>query len=548
MIHPLNSEVIGYVIQRTESMMAVCYLLTLYAAARVMSSGSGSWAITAVVASAAGMACKESMVTAPVMVLLYDAVFHAGSIRGALRQRRWFYAGLAGTWIVLGFLIASGPRWRSAGFQSGISPWTYLLNQPAMILTYLRLAVWPDPLVLDYGITHPIALRDALGPSLAVVALLVVSTLAWRKSRPLGYALTWFWITLAPTSSVMPIATEVGAERRMYLPLMALVVVGVVAAQQLSARMEASLPRRSPRLYTWAKAGVLLLVGLTSVALNHRRLREYGSEIGLWEAVLSRRPQDRAHYNLGIALAEAGRNEEAIPHYRQSVGNEPRAHYALGLELERSGKYDEAFRQYEAFLRRKPDDYQAPQAHARLGIVLAHFGQNDAAIGELEQAIRMRPTLTDAVGALADVMLSQERFAEAEYGYRRYIAAAPTDAHAHRNLGLSLVHQGRVAEAIPILERAVQLDPGDGAVRLYLGNAFMAVKRPDAAEEHYRAGWRLVPESPTLPKALAGAMVLSNRPSEALAVLEEARRRHSDDEEIEAAYADLKRGLTRSNR
>jgi Flp pilus assembly protein TadD len=113
---------------------------------------------------------------------------------------------------------------------------------------------------------------------------------------------------------------------------------------------------------------------------------------------------------------------------------------------------------------------------------------------------------------------------------------------------LSLVHQGRVAEAIPILERAVQLDPGDGAVRLYLGNAFMAVKRPDAAEEHYRAGWRLVPESPTLPKALAGAMVLSNRPSEALAVLEEARRRHPDDEEIEAAYADLKRGLTRSNR
>jgi hypothetical protein len=98
------------------------------------------------------------------MVLLYDRVFAAVSFKQALRDRRWLYLGLAATWILLAVLVAPGPRWRSAGFSSGVTPWTYLLNQPGLILTYLKLVLWPAPLVLDYGRTWPTTLASPRCP------------------------------------------------------------------------------------------------------------------------------------------------------------------------------------------------------------------------------------------------------------------------------------------------------------------------------------------------------------------------------------------------
>ena len=78
-LHPLNTEVVNYVIERTESLMALCYLLTLYCSLR-------GWTIGAVLACAAGMLCKESMVTAPLMVLLIDRVlrFESAAVPNSL--------------------------------------------------------------------------------------------------------------------------------------------------------------------------------------------------------------------------------------------------------------------------------------------------------------------------------------------------------------------------------------------------------------------------------------------------------------------------------
>jgi hypothetical protein len=97
-VHPLNSEVVDYVTQRSESMMALFYLATIYAGARAASSLRPQlWHGTAVAACALGMLCKESMVTAPAVVWLYDAVFVFGSALTALRRRWPLYVGLAGT-------------------------------------------------------------------------------------------------------------------------------------------------------------------------------------------------------------------------------------------------------------------------------------------------------------------------------------------------------------------------------------------------------------------------------------------------------------------
>ena len=313
-VHPLQTEVVDYVTQRTESTMGLFYLLTLYAAIRAMTVESGSslkWELAAIAACVLGMASKESMVTAPVMVLIYDAVFCRPT--SALRARPILYSGLALTWVVLAILIMPGPRSRSAGFQSGVTPWVYLLNQPGMILTYLRLAIWPIGQVLDYGVPRIVSLGDVWLPFLCVAALALATLLAWRWRPEIAFLGTWFFVTLAPSSSILPIATEAGAERRMYLPLAAVIVLIVIAIWSLIERRPHS---NGPESWNWRIPAVALaVVCVVFVTLTIRRNAEYRTALGIWQTVLDRHPHGRAHYNIGIELKQQGRRSEAIEQY-----------------------------------------------------------------------------------------------------------------------------------------------------------------------------------------------------------------------------------------
>ncbi len=114
-----------------------------------------------------------------------------------------------------------------------------------MITRYVRLSVWPRDLVLYYGWPLPLTLTDVLPQALFVLGLLALTAVTLYRRPRVGILGLWFFLTLAPTSSILPIATEVGAERRMYLPLMALVATG-------GGRPVSPQPRRAPRLSTRA--------------------------------------------------------------------------------------------------------------------------------------------------------------------------------------------------------------------------------------------------------------------------------------------------------
>ena len=184
-VHPLLTESVTYVIQRAESLMGLCYLLTLYCFIRgaVGTGRRGNvWLLLAVGVCALGMATKEVMVSAPLLVLLYDRTFVAGSWRGAWAKRRLFYLSLGATWLLLGWLVlGTEHRGGTAGLGMGDSAWTYALTQTRAIARYLQLVLWPHPLVFDYGTDEIERLADAL-PFALVVALPLAGTAValWR--------------------------------------------------------------------------------------------------------------------------------------------------------------------------------------------------------------------------------------------------------------------------------------------------------------------------------------------------------------------------------
>jgi tetratricopeptide (TPR) repeat protein len=478
------------------------------------------WQAFAIAACALGMGCKESMITAPLMVALYDRIFVFDSFQQAMRARRGLYAGLAATWAVLAALMWSGPRSAVGGFSTGISPWTYLLNQAQMIVHYLGLAFWPRSLVVFYGWPVSLTLGDVLPYAVLIVLLLAATIVALVRAPALGFLGAWFFITLAPTSSIVPVATEVGAERRMYLPLLALIVLAAVtvtmawrAIDRLSLRVPSVL--RGGELLS---AAVLVLVAGSLAARTVARNREYASPITLARTVVDRRPTAVSRHYLAEQLALAGQHDEAMRHLRDAVaGGDSRAGYLLGFELFNAGKLTEAVQQLEAFVRTSglpyrlvPHWLEPPVSEvitARL--VLARAATMQGRWPQAEEQARIvltkGPGNKEARLFLADALFGQERYAEAAPAYREYLKAEPGNAHALTNLGITLIADSKLEEAIVLFRRAVDADPQNPNLRRILGMALLDRGDAEGAAAQAREGVALSPNDPAIRDLLVRA-------------------------------------------
>jgi tetratricopeptide (TPR) repeat protein len=425
-VHPLQTESVTYVMQRAESLMGLCYLLTLYCFVRHAErgpAGGGIWAGLLLLSCLLGMATKEVMVSAPLVVLLYDRTFVAGSFAAAWRRRRRLYLGLAATWLLLAYLVlGSDHRGGTAGFDSGLAWWRYAATQARAILLYLRLAVWPRPLVFDYG-TAVADRMGAVAPALLLVAGLLAGTgvALWRWPRA-GFLGAWFFLILAPSSSVLPIATQTMAEHRMYLPLAAIVAAAVLG-------LRAGLGGQGLLLGVAAAAAL----GLATI----RRNADYRSAQALWGDTAVKCPDNsRAFYNLGNAWRDLGRPVEAVAPYEAAVRLRPdfaEAQNNLASVLVQAHRPLDAVGHFQRSIALNPD-LAAPRYN--FANVLARLGRADEAVAQYEAALRIDPGLAEAQTNLGHLLLELHRWAEAAAHYEAAARLRPGDPDARHNADL----------------------------------------------------------------------------------------------------------------
>ena len=363
-VHPLQTAAVTYIIQRTESLVSLFYLLTLYCVIRSAASArnAGNWYMGATLSCLLGMLTKEVMATAPLIVLLYDRTFLSGSFKKALSDRLELYLSLAATWAVIPWvLITTEFHAHSTGGGAGdFTYWTYLLTQPSVLLHYLGQVFWPTGLSLDYGWPAVHSFREAALPGLLIIGLLGLTVWALVKRPALGFLGAWFFVILAPTSSFVPVR-DAAFDHRMYLPLAAIAVGVVLAVYTVCHRLfsptaesEQTLPNEAKNPTTVFPAAVLgiallaLVVALGWATIERNTL--FGSEITIWQDVVAKNPDHaRGHLNLGGSLDMAGRIDEAIAQYEQTLALEPtfpKAHNNLGIDLFKQGKTAQAIEQY----------------------------------------------------------------------------------------------------------------------------------------------------------------------------------------------------------
>jgi len=536
-VHPLNTEAVDYLTQRTESLMGLFYLATLYASLRALDRPTWQWTSVAIGCGAAGMACKESMVTAPVMVLLIDRVFVFETVIEAVRTRWRLYLGLAATWLVLAALVASGPRVNSAGFSSGVDVWTYLLNQTVMIVRYLRLAVWPTALVVNYGWPLPLTLRDVLPEASLVVALFVATMLALWRAPVWGGCGAWVFLTLAPTTSIVPIATEVGAERRMYLPLVGIVTLAVCATVALWRRVARHQARHPAEAMDGALVGGAAVFVFASALIlgTIERNRDYRSGLILAETTVARWPSSVGEHVLGTELEKVGRTSEAIEHLRRAVPGAPRAYYSLGEIEFRAGQWDRAIRDFEAFLQAQPLLLEAVTARLRLGHALMAQGRWRQAVEQYRTVLTMHPStdeVLDAQLSTGDALRYQGEYDAALPHYEAYMHARPDDVRGANGLAITLVGLHRAAEAATWFRRAADRNPDDGNLQRNAAMALLDVHLVAEAAPYAERAARLRPTDPGSQDVLGQIFFFQRRFAEAVAQFQIALQLNSTDAEI----------------
>jgi Flp pilus assembly protein TadD len=455
MLHPLQVQCVTYIIQRGEAMAGLFYLLILYAMLRAEAAAEPRrmvprpverplsqeradfadpptedlvaangwytvnwrtvpWYALAIVSLVLGFGSKEIMVTAPGALLLFDRVFLAPSIREVFRRRWLFYvffllvwSGFTG-WHFMRAAEAAG----GLGFQvETVTPTQYALTETGVLLYYLRLAVWPRGMAIDYQSWpwwHTWA--DAKPDAAIIIGMLVVTAvlLFWRPA--VGFVCAWFFLILIPTSTFMPIVDAV-FEHRMYLSLASVAVLAVFFGDWLL---------RLTRL-RWLRPVVLGAVAIVLGVLTFLRNEEYRSRAAVWTVAVDRMPDSvRARANLGQGLILDDRCEEAIPvleRARELSPTDPTAVQNLAAAHEQLGEFEQAAEYY----RRLRDYFPGDWTHWRMyGDTLLVLGRWQEAADTYARASELKADAADPHYGRAAALYELDRDDEA----RAEVAAA----------------------------------------------------------------------------------------------------------------------------
>ena len=470
-LHPMQTQAVSYVIQQAETLSSAGYLgallLLLRAERRGWNRAGAGWAVLAGVVFLLALGAKAVAATLPAAWLLLAAIVPGGDGRkGLLRWRQRLLLAVPfvalDAWFSSRTLVGIEGH-TDAGFSvPGFTPWTYLLSQSRVIVTYLRLLLWPSAQNVDWDFP---AARSLAQPTVLLSSLLLLLLLggaAWLGVRSRGregpdaaaarvgaHGVLWFFLLLSPTSSVVPLADLV-MEHRVYLASLGLFAAAAAGVERLLARASGG----------WARRAAPALAGAAWVALaaaTWHRNAVWETRLALWGDAAAKSPRKaRVHLGLGYALRERGRYGEAIAEYHRGL-----AEVGDNADLE-------------------------VQLLRNLGSALIYSQRLDEADAVLRRAAAIDPRSVDVLVNLGVVAQRRGDMAGAEAWARQVIALQPDQGDALQLLGIAAMQRRDFAAGAALLERAVRADPDEGVRLVNLGVAYDQLGRGAEA----CAAWR----------------------------------------------------------
>jgi tetratricopeptide (TPR) repeat protein len=484
-VHPVNVESVAWIAQRKNTLAMLFCLAAVQCYLTFEDSRRRRWFWLAAGMFLLALMGKAAVVPLPV-VLLGLAWWRRGRIDRKDVQHSLIFMALAAA----GSLLA---MWIQQGAANGLivrpdSFWSRLAGAGWAVWFYLYKAVLPLNLIFVYP-RWQIDARNVL--SYIPLALLAAAfVLCWRCRRRWGkalfFGLAYFVVMLLPVLGFLNIyfmRYSLVADHWQYFAIIGPIVLA------------AAIIRR-PML----AAALLLALG----ALTWKQCRMYADAETLWQTTIRQNPNCwMAHLNLGAALDEKGKVDEAIVQYKETLKINPddaKAHNNLGLAFFRQGRLDEAISQYQKALESKPD---FAEAHYNLGLSFGKQGRLAQAILQYQKALEIKPDYAEAHNNFGVALRQKGKVDEAILQYQKALETDPDYAEAHYNLGNALLQNGREDEAIAHYQQAAQIKPGFAEAHYNLGNALRQKGRLEEAIAHYQQALQIEPADPKIQNDLA---------------------------------------------
>ncbi|MDH5756515.1 MAG: tetratricopeptide repeat protein [Nitrospinota bacterium] len=452
-VHPLNTQAITYIWQRSASMVAVFYLFSMVAYLKSsLDQMDGApqerwkpWRALALATALAAMLTKQSAFTLPMALVLMEYLVISGSV-ARLRQRAIWLAPFLPLLLIVPLLTV----FYQAGEVTHLAiravdvppPLHYLFTQFDIIILYLKLMVFPVGQNLDHHFILVTSFWDSADSFALLMAILAAGVWLGRKNPMASFGVLFFFLTMSVESSFFPLPDWV-FEHRMYLPSVGLYIALAALAETTT--------RNRGRNVRWS----LLAVAVAAVALlgvaTVKRNQVWATSASLWEDVVKKSPdQARGYINLGSVKKRAGEYSRAQELYEKAV--------------ELGGG--------------------AAEVHHDLGVLKRISGDLAGAETSLRMARKLKPDMIITALELGKVLEAQGKYMEAGAEYTAAANLSPTFIAAHSHLAALLEKMGKPDLAEKVYMNILKQNPGDGGALEAMARLLRARGENDAAEEY----------------------------------------------------------------
>jgi protein O-mannosyl-transferase len=470
-LHTANAETINYIISRSDAgstLMIVAGLLLFMKSVRARNN------YLFVLPFIIGFLIKEPAVMAVPLLLVYIWLYGTGETSF---RKQWVKLAVAMGVIIVMFLISR--VFTPSTWTSGGGKWyEYLATQFFVIVHYFNTFFLPVNLSADtdWGIV-PTLTDDRVFAGLFIIGALLL--LAWRcskhrETRGITFGLLWFFLALAPTSSVMPFA-EVLNDHRTYFPYIGLVIVLVSGLVYLLNKYQT---HAKIGVIRYSATGAFTLLLLLHTYGTHHRCEVWSSAETLWKDATEKSPGNgRAWMNYGLALMKKDDIAGAEAQFAEALRLSPYYSYAninMAIVKQRQGNTVMADTLYERALRYAPNDAESYNNYAWH---LYNTGRTERAATLAEAGLKLSANheslnnLYAILGKGSNTALTPEVLLTRSLGlynngnFRGCISAAqeaikqrPDYSLAWNNVSAGYIKLGLFDSAIVAGKRAVELD------------------------------------------------------------------------------------------
>ena len=482
LLHPLHVESVAWISERKDVLSTFFWLLTMWCYTGYLSYPGKFRYLMIPFVFMIGLMSKPMLVTLPFVLLLLDywPLNRTGflDIKSDFKidGKRVSVAGLVWEKIPLFILsaiacIVTFLVQRSTGAIESVVDFPLHLrfvNASIAYVGYIFKTIWPFGLAVFYPYPDGYSWW-AITAAVFFLFMTSMIVIIYRKQMP-WLPVGWFWYlgTLIPVIGLVQVGAQSMADRYTYIPLIGLFIIMAwggytIASSHIGYGKFPALIGCAFILFCSVRTNVQVQYWKDSFSLFSQAMRVTSNNA-------------LAYNNYGMALAEQGRMEEAVPNFQMAIKIDHKfetAYNNLGAAMIRQGHMKEAMEYLKTALILRPE---YADAENNMGIVLDKSGKTFDAIKHFEKALILEPSNVNAHNNLGALLIRQNKDYEAMDHYSKILKFDPENANANNNFGTLLARHGKMDQAVKHFKAAVRHNPENRTMKRNLEKALLELK------------------------------------------------------------------------